>query len=189
MYNDWTEYGDMLRRSHGAEVEVSHGALNTRGGPRENVETSKPLEKVTEFRESESLCTIEAAWNSDGGGGCIKSTRRKEWFAARTRNVSLACVSNIPMVREGAVFTCAGKLTADHNEWPYTVTRRFLSLLNTSARHRWIEMIGTNLSLVLPILFHLNIFNTEKNILQFWDKKFSTCVARSFQRKRLKRMI
>ena len=43
----------------------------------------------------------------------------------------------------------------------------------------------TNLLFGLPFRLYLNILKTKK-ILQFSDKKFSTCVARHCQRKRLK---
>ena len=42
-----------------------------------------------------------------------------------------------------------------------------------------------SLSCALPGL-HLNILKAEK-MLQFWDERFSTCVARHSKRKRLKR--
>ena len=60
---------------------------------------------------------------------------------------------------------------------PYTIIRRFLSrLVGISLdRNDW-EVI--NLSFVLLILFYLNVFKAEK-ILQFWEKKFSTCMASS----------
>ena len=73
------------------------------------------------------------------------------------------------------------QLIADHNERPsrITIIRRFLFL----------ELVGMmpreaiNLSFALPIFFHLDILNTEKNIPISKQKKSTTCV--SFQRKRL----
>ena len=59
---------------------------------------------------------------------------------------------------------------------PCTVTRRFLFQLvgMMSLSRNYCEVI--NLLFGLPGLY-LSILKTEE-ILQFWDRKFSTCVAR-----------
>ena len=67
-------------------------------------------------------------------------------------------------------------LIADHNEWP---------VHNNSSLSFWTrryDITGYRLLFVLPIFFYLNIHKTEK-LLQFWDKKFLTSVARHFSTK------
>ena len=67
------------------------------------------------------------------------------------------------------------QLIADHNERPnpYTIIRRFLfGMISLDRNYR--DVINL-LLFVLPILFYLNVFKTEK-ILQFWDKIFPTYV-------------
>ena len=59
---------------------------------------------------------------------------------------------------------------------PYTIIRRCLFLLISSVRYHWIEILLRSNKFVLPISFHLNILKIAK-ILQFWNKKLSTCVA------------
>ena len=56
---------------------------------------------------------------------------------------------------------------------PYTIIRRSLFELVGTIDRNYREV--TDLLFVLPGL-HLNILKTEE-ILQFWDKKSSTCVA------------
>ena len=73
------------------------------------------------------------------------------------------------------------QLIADHNERPNSIHNKFVFSLNSSTE---ITEKCTNLLSILPGL-HLNILKTEK-ILQSWDKRFSTCVTRRSQRKRLR---
>ena len=60
----------------------------------------------------------------------------------------------------------------------YTIIRRFLfelvGMILLDRNYYYLKVI--NLLFVLPGLYS-NILKTEK-ILQFWGKKFSTCVAR-----------
>ena len=72
--------------------------------------------------------------------------------------------------------TCAGNWLRTVTSDQYTINRRFLfEFVGTISLDRnYREVI--NLLFVLPGLY-LNILKTEK-ILQFWDKRFSTCVAR-----------
>ena len=77
------------------------------------------------------------------------------------------------------LITLRWQLIADLNERPNRTEWFVAFFLNSSVwchfdNNSW-EVI--NLSFVLPILFYLNILETERT-LQFWDKKSSTCVRK-----------
>ena len=124
--------------------------------------------------------------------GWILFAKMWTWYAKGLICSAKYCNKSICFARKNAngshlattfATSCNWLRTITSDQTMCTIIRRFLfELVGISLDRNYREAI--NLLFVLPGLC-LNILKTEK-ILQFWDKKFSTWVARYSQCKKLR---